>query len=80
MHHELLAEIRVAVREAIAHAAPNDKLAYSVRNFAKAADMGCTSVYAEIKSGKLKARRIGDRLIIPASEAHAYLASLPEAA
>jgi hypothetical protein len=40
--------------------------------------MGRTKVYAEIRAGKLKAKRRGSRTIITAEAARAYLDSLPD--
>jgi hypothetical protein len=55
-----------------------DRLAYSINGFAERADMGRTTVYAEIRAGKLKAKRRGSRTIITAEAARAYLDSLPD--
>jgi hypothetical protein len=57
-----------------------ERLAYSINGFAKAADFSRTSVYAEIRAGKLKAKRRGSRTIITAEAARAYLDSLPDVA
>ena len=76
---EIRAEIKAAVREALAEFGNTDTLAYTVRTLAKATDAGPTTVRAEIRAGRLKARRWGDKLIIPAPDARAFVASLPEA-
>ena len=75
MNSALSDEIKAAIKQALLEVGAGPKLAFSVRSFAQAADMGQTSVRAEIKAGRLKARRLGDRLIIPAPDAYAYLAA-----
>ncbi len=52
-------------------------LAHSPRDAAKAANIGPTKLYAEIKDGRLKARKIGRRTIILDEDLRAYLRSLP---
>ena len=76
---EIRAEIKAAVKEALAEIGNTDTLAYTVRTFAKATDSGPTTVRAEIRSGKLKARRWGDKLIIAGPDGRAFIASLPDA-
>ena len=53
MYSDLSTEIKRAVKEALSEVGASDRLAYTVRSFAKAADMGQTSVRAEIKAGRL---------------------------
>ena len=77
MQTDLSAEVKRAVREALAEIG-TDKLASSVKTFAKRIDAGPTTVYAEIKAGRLKARRLGDKMVILEPDGRAYLASLPE--
>jgi hypothetical protein len=55
-----------------------DRLAYSINGFAERADMGRTTVYAEIRAGTLKAKRRGAKMIITAEAARAYFDSLPD--
>ena len=43
-----------------------------INSFAERAEMGRTTVYAEIRAGKLKAKRRGSRTIITAAAARAY--------
>ena len=92
MHTALSAEIKAAVKEAVAlsaeiKAAVKEAVAEISRRYQarllrpelrQGWDIGQTSVRAEIKAGRLKARQLGDRLIIPATEAHAFLSRLPE--
>jgi hypothetical protein len=54
------------------------RLCYSINAFAAATGLSRSTVYAEIRSGKLRAKRRGCRTIIPAQNAAAYLASLPD--
>jgi len=50
---------------------------FSVNDFCQWASIGRTAVYAELKAGRLTARKFGRRTIIPVSEAEKWLASLP---
>lgn len=49
----------------------------TVRDFCQWASIGRTSVYAEMKAGRLAARKIGRRTVIPQNEAQRWLAMLP---
>jgi len=53
------------------------ELAYPLPVFLKLAGMSRTRAYDEINAGKLKARKQGTRTVILASDARAYLDSLP---
>jgi hypothetical protein len=52
--------------------------AHSVGEFCNLYGIGRTRAYAEIASGRLKARKVGARTIITAEDARAWLAALPE--
>jgi len=54
------------------------RLAYPINDFAAAVGIGRTKIYSEIRSGRLKAKRIGSRTIITADAARDYLAQLPD--
>ena len=47
------------------------KIAYSVREASEVTSLGRTSIFNYIKSGRLKARRVGGRTLIPAESLHA---------
>jgi excisionase family DNA binding protein len=49
-------------------------IAYSIKEAAKVSSLGRTSIYNHIKSGKLRAVRIGGRTVIPAESLHALIA------
>jgi len=51
--------------------------ALTVNEFCKSVGIGRTSVYAEIKAGRLIALKVGRRTIIPHVEAQRWLSSLP---
>ncbi|UVK41499.1 DNA-binding protein [Mesorhizobium sp. AR10] len=48
--------------------------------FCAAFGLGRTSAFGEIKGGRLKARKVGRRTIILATDAETWAASLPERA
>jgi excisionase family DNA binding protein len=54
------------------------RLAYTINDFAAAVRIGRTKIYQEIRCGRLRAKRIGARTIIPAEAARDYLAQLPD--
>lgn len=45
----------------------NAKLAFSIREACEASSLGRTTIYAHIAAGRLEAKRIGGRTIIPAA-------------
>jgi len=53
-------------------------VAYSVSEFLKAFAIGRTKFYQEINSGRLKARKLGTRTVVLASDAATWAAALPE--
>jgi hypothetical protein len=57
--------------------ARNKKLAYSVEEYATAISSGRSLVFAEIRSGRLKARKIRARTVITEEDGLEYLRSLP---
>ena len=65
-------------RRAVAAAGFAPRLAYRVEEFVAVSGIGRTTLYAEIKAGRLKARKIGKRTLITAEAARAFLDSLPE--
>ena len=52
-------------------------IAYSIADAAKAAGVGRTLIYQEIKAGRLRVRKCGKRTIIPADDLRAWLNKLP---
>lgn len=48
-------------------------LAYSVKDACSVSSLGRTTLYTHIKSGRLKAIRVGGRTIIPAESLHTLL-------
>ncbi len=52
-------------------------LAYGVDDFAKAASVGRDKLYEAIRSGGLRARKVGARTIILREDGEAWLRSLP---
>jgi len=58
------------------HTKTNDppKIAYSIKEACKASSLGRTTIYSHIAAGRLVARRIGGRTVIPAESLHALIA------
>ncbi len=56
----------------------NEVVAYSIDAAAKASHTGRTKLYAEIKSGRLKAIKLGARTLITAEALSEWLNSLPQ--
>ena len=50
------------------------KIAYSIKEACAASSLGRTTIYAHIAAGRLEARRIGGRTVIPAKSLHALIA------
>jgi excisionase family DNA binding protein len=57
---------------------PSEPLAYLPKPAAQYLGIGLTSLYAEIKAGRITARKYGRRTLIPAEDLKAWLAALPE--
>lgn len=55
------------------------KLAYTIDEASKMSGIGRTSLYAEIRSGRLAARKMGRRTVIAHSDLVAFVAQLPNA-
>lgn len=49
------------------------KMAFSIREACLASSLGRSSVYVHIRTGRLKAIRIGGRTVIPADSLYALL-------
>lgn len=60
-------------------AEPTKAAVLSVNDFCQWAGIGRTAFYAELKAGRLVARKFGRRTIVPMSEAEKWLDSLPVA-
>jgi hypothetical protein len=52
-------------------------LAYRIDEFVRLSGMGRTSVYMAMRSGALRAVKVGCRTLIPAESASEFLRSLP---
>lgn len=58
----------------------HEPLAYPFPDFLKLAGIGRTKAYEEINAGRLKVRKNGNRTIVLAADARAWLEALPELA
>jgi len=58
----------------------HEPLAYPLPDFLKLAGIGRTKAYEEINAGRLKVRKNGNRTIVLAADARAWLEALPELA
>jgi excisionase family DNA binding protein len=54
-----------------------DRAAFRVEEVAKAAGIGRTLVFAEIKSGRLLARKVGRRTLVTEADLRNWLSALP---
>lgn len=62
----------------IGRAAPeNDRIALSVEDAARAASVGRTTIFMELRNGRLKGRKVGRRTVISVEDLNAWLTSLP---
>jgi excisionase family DNA binding protein len=57
--------------------APFNQFAYSIEDTARLASVGRTALYAEIKAGRLSARKVGRRTIILDRDLRAWLEAAP---
>jgi hypothetical protein len=57
-----------------------DRLAYPIDDLADAIGIGRSKLYAEIRAGRLKAKKLGSRTIITTPAARDYLDALPDLA
>ena len=55
-----------------------EKLAYSIKELSEAGGGSRSTIYENIKNGKLKARKRGRSTVILAPDASRYLESLPD--
>ena len=55
------------------HGGPFEPLAYSIAEACRVSSIGRTRIYALIKEGRLQARKIGKRTIIPAASLRALI-------
>lgn len=49
------------------------KIAYSIREACHVSSLGRTTIYNHISAGRLRAKRIGGRVVIPAESLHALI-------
>lgn len=59
-------------------ATSDGRVAYAVNDLAEALGIGRTKIYSEIAAGRLRAKKLGSRTLIPAAAVRAYLAQLPD--
>ena len=55
-----------------------DKLAYTVAEAVRVSNVGRTTLYELIRDGRLEARKLGAKTLIPAASLRALLATLPK--
>ena len=55
------------------------KRAYSIPEVCQASSLGKSSIYAHIAAGRLKAKRVGRRTIVPAEALDEFIDSAPDA-
>lgn len=52
-------------------------LAFSIETAAQVASVGRSSIYEELKAGRLKAKKVGRRTVILADDLRAWLEAMP---
>ena len=57
----------------------NEKLAFRIDEASSASGIGRTTLYAEMKEGRLRACKVGQRTLILRKELERYLENLPVA-
>jgi len=72
MHHQLKPRC-IKVQKVVPQAAGGP---FSINDFCQWASIGRTAAYAELKAGRLSARKFGRRTLIAKSEAERWLGSL----
>ena len=55
-----------------------DRLAYTLTEFCRAVPCSRPTAYAAIRTGKLQAKKLGTRTLIPAHVARAFIDNLPD--
>lgn len=60
------------------HSDSADRLAYTLNEFCRAVPCSRPTAYAAIRDGRLHAKKLGVRTIIPAPAARAFIDSLPD--
>lgn len=55
----------------------SDRLSYSIERLAEETDIGRTTIYQEVRDGRLVARKIRDRTVVLTEDALAWLRSAP---
>ena len=55
-----------------------DRLAYTLDEFCRAVPCSRPTAYAAIRAGRLQAKKLGVRTLIPAPAARAFIDSLPD--
>jgi len=57
----------------------SDAIAHTIADAVKISGIGRTTLYELIGAGKIDARKVGNRTLIPADSLRSYIASLPPA-
>ena len=57
---------------------PSGPKSFSIEALSSLTGLGRTTLYAEIKSGRLIARKVGRRTIVLAQDAESWMAGLPQ--
>ena len=55
-----------------------EKALLTIPEFCASRNISRTRAYEELKAGRLKAKKVGDRTLIPAEAAQEWAASLPD--
>jgi excisionase family DNA binding protein len=66
--------------EGVAMHIPTEKIAFTIEQAVASSGIGRTQIYALIKEGRLEARKLGSRTLIPAPSLRALVDGLPRSA
>jgi excisionase family DNA binding protein len=73
-----LEQLEPLVERVVKRVAAVPRPVMTVREFAQAHSLGLTTAYQELKSGRLKAIKVGTKTLITVDAQLAWLASLPQ--
>lgn len=80
IYAQLLQEVQMVTASLTLQGTPFEKIAFRIDEAVRASGLGRTTIYNEIKAGRLKAVMVAGRRLILRSDLEAYLRNSAEAA